>query len=290
MATPFPFPPQRAQLVFNPLSGNHSTARIDRLAAALSSVGFTVTLTPSSPQHPLIIDPGSTHICVAGGDGTVRHVAAAMADLKYPPSFSVYPMGTINLVAREWNAPRDPAAFARHVVQQGARRVLPIVKINDTHFVACASIGPDSLAVATVSGALKSRIGRIAYGVSLARVLIGWTPPKLKVQIGAMAYECGALYVANGRYYAGPWVVAPLARLNDQSLQVTMLVRARRRDFVLFVLAVLLGRTASLANVKTVEARSLSITTDSAVTVQLDGDNGTTLPANIAFTGQTLRG
>ncbi len=290
MATPFPGLPRLAQLVFNPLSGNHSSAGIDRLADALRSVGFTVTLTPSSPQHPLIIDSQSNHICVAGGDGTVRHAAAALAELDNPPSFSVYPMGTINLVAREWNAPRDPMAFARHVVEQSAKRVLPIVKINATHFVACASIGPDSLAVATVSEALKSRIGRLAYGVSLARILIGWTPPKLKVQIGAQAYECGALHVANGRYYAGPWVIAPLASLNDQSLQVTMLVRARRRDFILFLIAVLLGRTGALANVKTVEAQSLSISSDRNVSLQLDGDEGTSLPAEISFTGKILKG
>jgi diacylglycerol kinase (ATP) len=278
------------QLVRNPQSGSHDAKLIASLTAALGERGFVVKLATSSAREPFVFDPDASHVCVAGGDGTVRHVAVALAGFDNPPSFSVYPMGTINLIAREWDAPREPTAFARHVVEQGATRVLSIVRINDTNFVSCASIGPDSLAVATVSEALKSRIGRLAYGVSLARVLIGWKAPKLKVRIGPQTYECGALYVANGRYYAGPWVIAPLASLNDQSLQVTMLLRARRRDFILFLIAVLLGRTGALANVKTVEAQSLSISSDRNLSLQLDGDEGASLPAEITFTGKILKG
>jgi diacylglycerol kinase (ATP) len=278
------------QLVRNPHSGSHDGKIIDAIAAALRDKGYTVVLSTSAAREPFIFDPEASHVCVAGGDGTVRHVAAALAALESPPSFSVYPMGTINLVAREWKAPRDPAHFARHIVEQSASRTLPIFQINDTHFVACASIGPDSIAVAKVSEALKSRIGRIAYGVSLARVLIGWHPPKLTVQIDDELHECGALYIANGRFYAGSWVVAPKASLRDETLQVVMLVKARRRDFILFLTAVLLGRVDSLANVHTVEAHSLSITTDSDISIQLDGDDGASLPADIAFTGKILRG
>jgi diacylglycerol kinase (ATP) len=283
-------PSKLLQLVCNPLSGSYHARRVSDLVAALEGVGFRVALATSSPDHKFVPDATAEHVCVAGGDGTVRHVATALKAADYQGGFSVYPLGTINLIAREWAAPRDPLAFARHVIDGAAKRGLNIVAINDTHFVACASIGPDSCAVAEVSEALKARIGRLAYGVSLLKVLFRWQPPRLVVTIGGARHECGALYVANGRFYAGPWVVAPKASLADSLLQIVMLKRARRRDFIAFLLATLFGRATSLSIVQVIEASALSITADRDVAIQLDGDVGAALPASIRVEDYMLRG
>jgi diacylglycerol kinase (ATP) len=278
------------QLVRNPCSGSYNPRVIEALAKSLRAQGFQVELATSSARESFVPDPEAAHVCVAGGDGTVRHVAAVLAQLAKPPGFSVYPMGTINLVAREWEAPRDPAAFARHVVEQKNARTLAIVNVNDTYCVACASIGPDAQAVSFVSDALKVRIGRLAYAVSLSRALIHWSPPKLEVVIDGTAYECGALYISNGRYFAGSWVIAPKAALGDPSVQVTMLLRARRADFLIFMMAVIVGRVSSLPNIRTVEARSISITADREFILQLDGDEGSKLPAAISVSDVLLKG
>jgi diacylglycerol kinase (ATP) len=274
--------PQIAQLVFNPLSGNHSTARIEGLAEALRAVGFTVALSPSSPQHPLIIDPRARHICVAGGDGTVRHVVATLAGTGQTADISVYPLGTINLVAREWHVPTGLEAFARHVVEDQALRRLHPVALNDTYFVACASLGPDSRAVDKVSEALKQRIGRLAYGVSLARQLLHWERPKLTLVIEGKSHAAEAVYIAKGRYFAGPWTLAPEARLSSPWLHVVSLKRASRIDFLAFMIAVITGKTAKLANVETWVTKKLRIEGDRPHSIQIDGDIGAALPALIS--------
>ncbi len=278
------------QLVSNPLSGTYNRQEIAALVEALSCRGFKVKQDISSPDHPFTPDKAATHICVAGGDGTVRHVAASLIGLANPPAFSVYPLGTINLVAREWGAPRDPVEFASHVINEANRRCAYIVSINDTHFIACASAGPDSVAVAQVSEKLKAKIGRLAYGVSLAQVLIGWRSPTLTVKANGTTYKCGALYIANGRYYAGPWVVAPNAILSDEMLQIAMLKRARRRDFIQFLIATVLGRASTLANVDIFETKSLHIAADRDLPIQIDGDKGACLPATICVTETRLTG
>jgi diacylglycerol kinase (ATP) len=283
-------PPPLLQLVSNPQSGSYDDSIVAALDEALSGAGYVVQRAISAANCPFIPDEAAAHVCVAGGDGTVRHVAESLVQLTNPPGLSVYPMGTINLVAREWQAPRNPEAFARHVAYDIAQRGLNVVTINGTCFAACASIGPDSSAVAGVSHRLKAVIGRAAYGVSLARVLIGWSPPKLTVVIDGNAYSCGAVYLANGRYFAGPWVLAPDASLADNALQVILLNRARRIDFVIFALAVILGRVASLANVQIILAHAVTITADRPVQVQLDGDIGAALPASIAVHSVRLSG
>ncbi len=278
------------QLVSNPQSGSYDSQKVAALAAALSTKGFRVECAFSAPSTPFIPDPSAAHICVAGGDGTVRHVAATLVSLANPPRFSVYPMGTINLIAREWGAPNEPAAFAAQVVDDKMKRLLNVVSINDTHFVACASIGPDSQAVAKVSDSLKSRVGRIAYGLSLLKVLATWKEPIIRVLANGEIYTCGTLYIANGRFFAGPWMVAPKASLGDSSLQIVMLRRARRRDFLLFLIATLFGRATSLSNVEVIETQSLEIEAERPVAVQLDGDAGTSLPAMISMCPIILNG
>ncbi len=267
------------QLVRNPASGSHDPQLIARLACALEGEGFRVALATSSAREPFALDPRAAHVCVAGGDGTVRHVAVAAANVTTPPGFSVYPMGTINLVAREWGVPREPRAFARHVAAEQSRRGLHLAAINDTHFIACASIGPDSLAVAEVSEALKSKIGRLAYGVALFKVLWRWSPPQIRVDADGARFECEALYIANGRFYAGPWVVAPKADLTSDTLQLAMLKKAGRWRFLIFLIAVLTQQTARIRNLTIIEVREIEIEADRVVSVQLDGDEGTVLPA-----------
>ena len=278
------------QLVRNPASGSHDPTLIAAIASALEAKGFKVELAISSAREPFKPDANAAHVCVAGGDGTVRHVAAALSAIADPPCFSVYPMGTINLVAREWKAPRDPVAFADHVVDQAGQRRLAVIQINDSCFVACASIGPDSLAVSLVSEKLKARIGRAAYTFSLLKALAYWKAPRLFVKIDGKTFACGALYICNGRFFAGPWVIAPKACLGDQSLQITMLLKAGRFDFLHFVVAVLLGKVGSLANVQIVEGHSVQVSADRPFAMQLDGDEGTNLPVTISVTKTVLKG
>ncbi len=278
------------QLVRNPASGSHDPELIAVLVHALEGRGFRVELGTSSACEPFRPNPLAAHVCVAGGDGTVRHVAAAIAMQPSPPGFSVYPMGTINLVAREWGVPRDPEGFARHVATEAARRGLHLAAINDSWFIACASIGPDADAVAGVSETLKARIGRLAYGISLLRILWGWTPPRLSVEADGKRHDCEALYIANGRFYAGPWVVAPRALLATDSLELAMLTKAGRFRFLIFLIAVLTGQTRRLANLKIVEARRITISADRPVSIQIDGDDGMMLPVVVTAGAGKLNG
>jgi diacylglycerol kinase family enzyme len=66
-------------------------------------------------------------------------------------------------------------------------------------------------------------------------------------------------------------------------LHIVMLKRARRRDFLEFILATLAGSAEKLSNVVTVTGQQVSISADSVQVVQADGDIATTLPAKIAM-------
>jgi diacylglycerol kinase (ATP) len=270
------------QLFSNPRAGRHSRRRVAALAEALEARGAKVLLSESANGIPRIADD-ATHVCVAGGDGTVRHVADAVIRSARPVAMSIYPTGTINLLAREAAYPRKPGEFAALVLNGRARRQHYPVAIADGHFFACAGVGPDSLAVAQVSNRLKRTIGRFAYVIAAARLLAGWQRPRIELQADERRVLCEAFYVAKGRYYGGHWSFAKAARLDEPVLHVVALHRARRRDYLRFVAALAAGRDVSrLPNIETFTCTRLQASSDAPLPLQADGDIVGALPARLA--------
>ena len=271
------------QLVANPRAGRHKVQRVRALAAAFKRLGATVHYTEGADGLPAIRDDAS-HVCIAAGDGTVRHVAGMVVRTEHPVALSIYPAGTINLLAMEAGYPSDPDDFARLILSSEPRRQHFPVSLGDGYFFACAGVGPDSLAVARVSSRHKRVIGRFAYGVAFARLLLEWPRYRIALATDGREISCEAFYVAKGRYYAGRWSFAPKARLDEPLLHVVALKIARRRDYLRFVWTLLRGGDpAGLANVAIVTCTSLRATSQASLPIQADGDIVGELPATMTI-------
>ena len=269
------------QLISNPKAGRHKGRRIAALGRAFEQQGATVHFTPCTSEPPPI-RADTTHVCVAAGDGTVRHVAGMMAKSRRQVPLCIYPLGTINLLAREAGYPSRPDDFARMVLSHEPSRPHYPVAIADGHFFSCAGVGPDSLAVAHVSSRLKRVIGRFAYGAAMFGVFANWPRQRISLTFGERTVACEAFYVAKGRYYAGPWSFAPAARVHDPVLHVVALTKARRRDYLRFILAVVTGSDpARLANVEILTCTTLHAEADEPLPVQADGDVVCVLPVTL---------
>jgi diacylglycerol kinase family enzyme len=271
------------QLFSNPNAGRHSRRKVAALAEALEARGASVLLSECANGPPRIAEE-ATHVCVVGGDGTVRHVADAVLRAARPVTLSIYPTGTINLLAREAGYPRRAGEFADLLLKDGPRRHHYPVAMGDSHFFACAGVGPDSLAVARVSRRLKRAIGRLAYAVAAVGLLLRWQRHRIELEAEGRTVSCEAFYVAKGRYYAGGWSFAKAARVGEPVLHVVVLRRARRRDYLRFVAALATGRDATeLANVETFTCTTLQASADIALPIQADGDIVGTLPARLTI-------
>jgi diacylglycerol kinase (ATP) len=274
---------QVVQLFVNSRRGWLARRRIAALRSAFEDAGATV-LIDGSLSDRLEIDPRSTDVCAVGGDGTVRHVIDAVHRSGRPLTVSVYPAGTVNLLSRECGYPRAPRAFVRRVLDAGARTQNYTGLIGGTPLITCASVGPDSFAVETVSTSLKSMIGRAAYMVAFCKLLIRWPRPKMTLSSGQKRLECEAVYVAKGHFFAGPWTVAPEAHVTDPLLHVVAIERASRRRFVRFAWQLLRGRpVAALDGVHSFRCTELTIDGKADVPLQGDGDIVTHLPASISM-------
>jgi diacylglycerol kinase family enzyme len=270
------------QLAANPAAGNHCAERLEGLAMAFARAGACVIRSECGPHREFEIDGRADHVCVVGGDGTFRHVAIAAARSGSRVPLSLYPAGTVNLIHREVPCELDPDLYASRVVRGKWPRSHYAADLGESLFLACASVGPDSAAVAAVSPGLKRRIGRLAYVIAFLRVLIAWPRPRIRLQCGSHRIECEAFYVAKGRFFAGPWSFAPEARLDHPSLHVVALERATRFSYARFVWALWRGRTdGKLRGTQTFICTELEAEADLPVPIQADGDFAGLLPAKI---------
>jgi diacylglycerol kinase family enzyme len=278
------------QLIYNPAAGGHCPRRLDALRAGFEARGARVILSQCGPGRGIEVGGEASHVCAVGGDGTARHVTLALARCGRALPLSVYPAGTVNLLHRERPFRTDPDGHALRLLGEEEGALLHPASLNDTVFLACASVGPDSRAVAQVSLRLKARIGKLAYVVAFARILLDWRRTSIRLAWDGGSLVCEAFYVAKGRYFAGPWSFAPEASTAEPLLHVVALETARRRDFARFAWALWRARpVGDLPGVASFECTRLSADADEALPVQADGDPVGTLPVRIALRETPLR-
>jgi diacylglycerol kinase family enzyme len=269
------------QVFSNPRAGRHSRRKVAALTKAFEARGARVLLSESAGGPPRI-DDSATHVCVAGGDGTVRHVADSVLRQRSAATLSIYPAGTINLLAREAGYPRSPEEFAAFLLAGAGRRKHFPVMLGDGHFFACAGVGPDSIAVARVSPGLKRVIGRFAYAAAMIKLLLSWPRHAIVLDTGERKLTCEAFYVAKGKYYGGRWSFASEARVHEPILHVVILRRCRRRDYLRFVARLVMGRDLRAdSNVDAFTCTKLIATANAGLPIQADGDIVGALPATL---------
>jgi diacylglycerol kinase (ATP) len=272
--------PPCVQLFVNPRAGAASRKRVAALIRAFEAAGARVILDQSE------VAADASHVCAVGGDGTLRHVAAAIGRADRPLTLSIYPTGTVNLLARECDYRLDPVGFASRTLA-GRTRTHHVGLIGTTPFFTCASVGPDSYAVAAVSTRLKRLVGRLAYGWSFATLLFRWPRPNLRVVHDGGETACEAVYIAKGRLFAGPWSFAPEAAVDDPLFHVVTLGRATRLLYARFLWRLVTGGSvATLPGATHFICATLRIEGDAPL--EADGDIVAQLPTDIRIDPATL--
>lgn len=272
----------KIDLVYNPVAGNFRQARLDALIAAFSVRGVSVSPVASQVDGAWLSGQADM-VCVHGGDGTLRDTVQALGENAGRVPLAIAPSGTINLVARELGYARSPERLAEQVLAAWERGPeswvrAPLYRLGEMPIVACLSVGPDSHAVAQVSGALKKRLGRYAYVVAIMRQLRRWPRDTMTISgelADGMAFSCEAeaAIASHGALYAGPFRLSPRAALAADSVELITLRRSTRLGTLALSGAAMLRLPLDrlgLAEIRTVRR----VVFDRCVSpVQVDGDH-----------------
>ncbi|MCK2026285.1 NAD(+)/NADH kinase [Microbacterium sp. SSW1-47] len=229
----------QAALVYNPVKvdGKRLRAQVRDLCreAGWQHPAFYPTTVDDAGQGATAeaLARGVDVVLVAGGDGTVRAVAEAIAGTGVP--LAILPSGTGNLLARNLGLPlTDPAEMIRaalgdfrHPIDIGWARLTRADGEEVEHaFVVLAGIGLDADMIANTRSDLKRSVGWIAYVDGAARSLPRAQPFRAVYQIGEgrlHSTKVHSILFANcGTLPAGISLI-PDASITDAALDVAVI-------------------------------------------------------------------
>lgn len=241
---------------------------------------------------------GFETIVAAGGDGTVNEVLNGIGDV--PDGFhrvrlGVLPLGTVNVLAWELKLSLNWHR-AWEVIQHGHERRFDVISVDMgapaqkliRSFVQMAGVGVDARAVELVTWEMKKKAGVGAY------LLAGWkalreTHATIKVKSADREMAGEQVLIGNGRYYGGPFPIFARAKSDDGLMDVVVFRRANWASVISGGWSMLWRRLDRNPRFHCFQTKELSLTSDAAVPVELDGERVGQLPATVKIHPKVLR-
>jgi diacylglycerol kinase (ATP) len=282
--------PRRILVIFNPAAGRgrRYARRLRRVVGELERRGCNVAVcTTDAPGDAQRMareaDPAFDLIVAAGGDGTVNEVVNGLFAASRP--LAVLPLGTGNVLANEIGLPRNPRRIARVIADGTAKPIWP-GRAGDRLFVAMTGVGFDAAVLAALDPGLKRRVGKLAFVWAILLCLLHYRPSEFVVSTADGAYRAASVIVTKGRLYAGRFVIAPAARLDDPLLHIVLFRQAGRFAVLRCLGAMMLGALHRLPDVSIITTQRVSVAAGQPVTagpslVETDGEIGGRLPLTI---------
>jgi diacylglycerol kinase (ATP) len=280
---------RRFFLVTNPGAGLTGSPLVDAVADGLLRAGAVLTLT-----QPKDIDDARCQareastsgrydaILAAGGDGTIRQVAASLLGTEIP--LGLIPVGTANVLAHEIGLVRDARAIV-HMLLHGSVIGAACAFANDEPFLLMAGAGFDGRVIAALDHRLKAHVGKAAYAGPMIGAL-AHPVDTLTVTIDGRPHEASWAVIANARHYGGSFVMARRTGIRERGLQAILFKAKNRAELFSQLVALAMGqldaRAASHRDVAMIPCARASIGAEHPVPTQIDGDAFGTTPLEVA--------
>ncbi len=279
----------RSALVINPSKGGWERA-LEAVTDAADEAGWpepVVRLTTREEtghaQASAALADGAEVVIAAGGDGTVRSVAHALAGTS--AELGVVPNGTANLLAHNLELPTDlrkssELRRAAEIAVTGPGRTIDLglarldEEVRDLPFVVLAGMGHDAASVAATRPGLKDRIGWPAYVAPAARSALRRPVPMTVQHDDDPEREVLAWSVlaANCSRVRGGVAIAPGGLLDDGLLDVLEVTVRRPGQWLGVAAKGTLGLERDVAGLQTRASTEVTVTCEQPLHVQLDGD------------------
>ncbi len=222
---------------------------------------------------------GYDSVVAVGGDGMVNVVLQAVAGTGMP--FGIVPAGSGNDFARLMGiAVHDPVAAA-DVIADGLLRTVDAARVGDRWFGGVLSSGFDSN-VNERANAMRWPKGRSRYNLAILAELRVFRALPFTIVLDDTELHREAMLVAvgNGSSYGGGMKVCPGALVDDGLLQVTILGRISKPEFLRVFPKVYKGTHIEHPAVTVHDARSVTLRAPGAV-AYADGERVGPLPVEI---------
>ena len=277
-------------VILNPASGSADDDYRAEVEAAFQKSGTPFEIRETTKEIDgeklarTAIDEGARDIVACGGDGTVMAVVNGIARAQAEKdeekgddhcTLSIVPGGTANLVATALELPQEVAeAVACAAGQNSHERTIDLGECGNIYFVLGVGVGLTERLVSQTSAKEKEKLGKLAYVKAMLRDL-GARPHSIKFKLDDRSSKRArgvAVVIANAGTIGGHLDFAPDARMDDGKLDLCILHSFGLRDLVRIIWHSLVGQLPKDRGVSFYQAKSIEITTDPPLDVQVDGE------------------
>ncbi len=288
---------KKGVLIYNPTAGQKDRrGAMSSLIDSLRGEGLELANAPThGPGHATrivrdFLPANPSVIAVCGGDGTISEAAAALLGTDVP--LAILPAGTSNVLALELGIPFE-LTEARRLIFDGEPKVVRAGIANERPFLLMAGVGFDARVMGKMSLFLKRWLGRAGIGFTVAPEFLRYEFPKLDVEVDGQHHPATFAVVCNSKHYAGDWIAAPDASVEDDALDTVIFNSRSRRDFSKFFLGMKArdGQHLRDGYAKVVRGSSVKITSlePYQVETQVDGDCVLETPVECRISQRTLK-
>jgi YegS/Rv2252/BmrU family lipid kinase len=216
------------------------------------------------------LDDGAALLFVWGGDGTVQRCIDAMAGSE--AALAIVPAGTANLLATNLGIPQD-IEQAVSIGLHGERRKLDVGRFDDERFAVMAGAGFDASMIQQANGALKDRLGRVAYVWTGSKSLRA-KPFKAKIEVDGVRWYSGSascILIGNvGRLFGGVEVFED-ARPDDGRLEIGVVNADGIADWMRTLARTAVGHAERSPLVQATSAKKIKVKLNRKVLYEVDG-------------------
>lgn len=292
----------RTFIILNPAAGRDDPDRLCRRirrAFERHAAPFDLAVT-ERPGHATALAGhaarcGYRAVAVVGGDGTLAEVATGLAGTKTP--LAILPRGTGNQVASNLHIP-SALDHAVDVALHGVPTPMDLGRLESRCFALGAGAGFDAAVMAAATRKLKKRLGVGAYIVAALKEAIHARPVRFHLVADGNELECDAVWVlvANAGALFTPrlrislsLVPSPEAAWRDGKFDILIVAARNLIGFADVLWRVFRHRVSGNARLVHFQARSVRITADPAVPVQVDGDMAGDTPITASIMRHAIR-
>lgn len=236
-------------------------------------------------------ESGAAAVLVAGGDGTVRLAAEALADR--PCALGILPAGTANDGARALGLPRDLRAAAARLTHAHARAI-DLVGAGDGAFYTVGGLGVVTAAARRAARlraggrAARAAAGLTGAGVYRLAAALALLAPDTRARRYAVSYVTAAgarrdetvdahgAFLANLRYCGGGLAIPGTGPPDDGVFELCFIAPAARPRLAARFARLAAGIPVPAAALRIVPVREVHVVCDAPDALLGDGDQLTT--------------
>lgn len=225
-------------------------------------------------------------VIVFGGDGTVNEVISGIAEKDYIPKLGIIPGGTGNLITKLLEISQD-INEAIDQLDFNKTNAIDIGKANKSYFGYIFSVGSLPEAIHNVEIEDKTKYGVLAYAINTIKSVIKDEVFNIKIETenGSYEGEASQVLILLSNYYADKKI---FEENKDGYANILILKNASIISKLSLIPDLLKGDIVENDNIEYIKAKDITISSDTKIESDIDGDQSDDLPVKITVLGNHI--